>query len=174
MQKNIDLADSLLKTWETTNEVSLFLISNIPVDLWNRSIPGYRRKTIRTLAIHLHNVRCTWIKSIAKTNFSKKPQRITLNQATRKEVIAALKQSNEAMLSLLIDCIDNGGRLPSKPAWLNFPNDVVHLLAYFIAHEAHHRGQIIMAARQLDRPLTRNVTGGLWQWRKRLKEAGRP
>jgi uncharacterized damage-inducible protein DinB len=77
------------------------------------------------------------------------------------------------MLRLLNNCIDNGGQLPSRPLWLNFPNDVMHLLTYFIAHEAHHRGQMIMAARQLERSFTRDVMGGLWQWTKRLKESKR-
>jgi DinB family len=89
----------------------------------------------------------------------------------RKEVIEALSRSNQTMLKLLKACIDNGGKLPSTPAWLNFPNDIVHFLAYFIAHEGHHRGQIIMLARQIDRRLPTEVTGGVWQWKKRLKEA---
>jgi uncharacterized damage-inducible protein DinB len=75
------------------------------------------------------------------------------------------------MLKLLIACIDNGGKLPSTPAWLNFPNDVVHFLSYFIAHEGHHRGQIILLARQLNQRLPAEVTNGVWQWKKRLKEA---
>jgi uncharacterized damage-inducible protein DinB len=61
--------------------------------------------------------------------------------------------------------------LPARPAWLNFPNDVIHLLAYFVAHEAHHRGQIMMASRQLDQPFTRAQAGELWQWTKRQKES---
>jgi len=173
MQKKIDLTEALLNVWETTNQVSLFLIKNLPAELWCERIPGYRRKTIGMLAIHLHNTRCMWIKTIAKQKFTNGLARIDSPTATQKEVIAALKQSHEAMRNLLADCIHMGGRLPSKPAWLNFPNDVMHLLAYFVAHEAHHRGQMIMASRQLDRPLTMDVIGGLWQWTKRLKESRR-
>jgi len=171
MQKKIDLTEALLKTWQVTHQVSVYLIKNIPPDLWNKRIPGYSRKTIGMLAIHLHNARCMWIKSIGKEKLKETPARIVSQQGTRKEVLIALNQSNAAMLNLLSMCIDNGGLLPSKPPWLNFPNDVMHLLTYFIAHEAHHRGQMIMAARQLDRPLTRDVMGGLWQWTKRLKKS---
>ena len=164
MQKKIDLVEASLKTWEVSNQVSVYLIKNISTDLWNKRIPGFPRKTIGMLAIHLHNARCMWIKSIVKEKIKKTLVRIDPYHGTRKEVIIALKGSNEAMLNLLGNCIDNGGQLPSQPPWLNFPNDVMHLLTYFIAHEAHHRGQIIMAARQLDRPLTKEVTTGLWQW----------
>jgi uncharacterized damage-inducible protein DinB len=112
-----------------------------------------------------------WIKMIAKGEIVKEPLRVDSRHAARKEVIRALSRSSQAMLKLLIACIDNGGKLPSTPAWLNFPNDVVHFLSYFIAHEGHHRGQIILLARQLNQRLPAEVTNGVWQWKKRLKEA---
>lgn len=173
MQKQIDLTEALLDTWKTTQQVTVYLIKNIEPDLWNKKIPGYRVKTIGMLAIHLHNSRCTWIKSFTKKHFPNTLTRIDANHGTRKELLTALNQSNEGMVKLLGNCIEIGGRLPSKPAWLNFPADVMHLLTYFVAHEAHHRGQIIMGARQLGQPLSRHVMGGLWQWSRRLKESGK-
>jgi hypothetical protein len=45
----------------------------------------------------------------------------------------------------------HGGHVPPSKAytWRNLPLDVEHVLTYFVAHEGHHRGQIVMAARQL-------------------------
>jgi uncharacterized damage-inducible protein DinB len=40
-----------------------------------------------------------------------------------------------------------------------------------MAHEGHHRGQIVMIARQLGYCLPVEITGGLWQWSKRTEEA---
>jgi uncharacterized damage-inducible protein DinB len=48
--------------------------------------------------------------------------------------------------------------------------DIPHLLTYFVAHEGHHRGQIVMLERQLGRRLPDTVTAGLWQWTKRVHE----
>jgi len=107
---------------------------------------------------------------IGKGKTVKAPLRVDPRQANSNEVIKALEQSNQAMLKLLNTCISNGGKLPFTSAWLNFPNEVVHFLSYFISHESHHRGQIIMLIRQLNNQLPNEVTTGVWQWKKRLKE----
>ena len=67
-----------------------------------------------------------------------------------------------------------GGTLPPSRGyvWCNLPLDVGHVLAYFVAHEAHHRGQIVMVGRALGYRLAAEVTDGLWQWTKRSAEAG--
>jgi uncharacterized damage-inducible protein DinB len=41
-----------------------------------------------------------------------------------------------------------------------------------LAHEAHHRGQVIMLAHQLGSPLPYAVADGIWNWEKLWKECG--
>ncbi|MGH7626499.1 MAG: DinB family protein [Gemmatimonadaceae bacterium] len=70
------------------------------------------------------------------------------------------------------------GALSQLPAskgyvWRNLPLDVGHVLTYFVAHEAHHRGQIVMLARELGHRLSREATNGLWQWSTRVREGRR-
>ena len=52
---------------------------------------------------------------------------------------------------------------PPSPAyvWRNLPLDVGRVLAYFVAHETHHRGQVVLVARQLGHRLPSAVTNGL-------------
>ena len=70
----------------------------------------------------------------------------------------------EALLEL---GIASGGQIPPSKGyvWRNLSLDVGHVLTYFVAHEAHHRGQITMLARQTGQRLPRAVTDGLWQWK---------
>jgi hypothetical protein len=35
---------------------------------------------------------------------------------------------------------------------------------YLIAHDAHHRGQITMLARQVGHPIPQKATFGMWEW----------
>jgi len=45
-----------------------------------------------------------------------------------------------------------------------FRPDVASFFGYLIAHDAHHRGQITMLARQAGHPIPQKVTFGMWEW----------
>jgi len=56
---------------------------------------------------------------------------------------------------------------PSKGyVWRNLSLDVGHVLTYFVAHEAHHRGQIVMVARQTGHRLPNTILARLWRWKR--------
>lgn len=168
----IDYNKTILDAWKTTNQTTIFLIEHIPLNLWSEKFSGPKYRTIGMIAAHIHNSRCMWIKSIGRGEIVKVSDRVDPYNVSRKEVVAALPRSSRIMLKLLNACIENKGRLPSRPVWLNFPNDIIHFLSYFVAHEAHHRGQIIQLARLLNHRLPAEVTDGVWQWITRLREAG--
>lgn len=85
------------------------------------------------------------------------------------ELLRALARSSEGILGLLKLGVARGGEVP-RATWQNFPTDLAHFVSYFVAHEAHHRGQLCMLARQLGSRLPAEVTAGLWQWKKRARE----
>ncbi|MFN7941070.1 MAG: DinB family protein [Thermoanaerobaculia bacterium] len=160
------LAESILAAWRTSHRVTVFLVRHLPDAAWKAAIPGMPRKTIRTLAAHLHNSRCSWLKILARPHGIPVPAAVDRRSVTRRELVAALERSSRGMEALLLLGCRRGGEVPATPAyvWRNLPLDVGHLLAYFVAHEGHHRGQIVLAARQIDCRLPAAVTDGLWQW----------
>ena len=167
------LRDSILSAWATNNRTTVFLIEHLLQPLWTTTLPGAPRRTVGMVAGHIHNARCMWIKTLGRPHGISVPASVDRHRVARKELARALHRSSRGIASLLSLGCAAGGRIPptSTYTWRNLPLDVGHVLTYFAAHEGHHRGQIVMAARQLGHRLPGAVTNGLWQWTKRAAEA---
>lgn len=165
--------DTILDTWRTSNRVTVFLVEQLPPELWDAVVPGAPRRTIRMIAGHLHNSRCMWIKTLGMERGVTVPKSVDRRRVGRKELVPALGRSSRGILRLLTLGCERGGMIPraSTYVWRNLPLDVGHVLGYFVAHEGHHRGQIVLVARALGCRLPSAVTSGLWQWTKRAAEA---
>ena len=168
----LPLNDSILLAWSTTNRVTVFLVEHLPDELWGAAVPSCPRRTIRTIAAHLHNARCGWIKTLGRPHGIVVPRAVDRYRVTQTQLIGALKGSSDGMTSLLTLGLKRDGRIPPTAAyvWRNLPLDMGHVLAYFVAHEAHHRGQIVLVARQLGHRLPPAVSDGLWAWTRRAAE----
>jgi len=162
-----DLEETILGAWRTNNRITTSLIQHVPDHLWTAPLPGAERRTVRMIAAHLHNARSRWIKTLGGEHGIVRPPLVDMGAITRRELVSALKASSTGIESLLALGLANDGRIPPSKAyvWRNLALDVGHVLTYFVAHEAHHRGQIVMVARQLGRRLPQSVTNGLWWWK---------
>ena len=166
-----DLRNTILDAWTTNHRVTVFLVEHLPVELWEATVPGVPRRSVRMLAGHIHNARCMWLKTLGKEHGITVPRNVDRFKVKPEDLTAALECSSTGILSLLKFGCDQGGSIPATPSyvWRNLPLDVGHVLGYLIAHEAHHRGQIVMLARQLGQRLPPEVTAGIWQWSKRSR-----
>jgi uncharacterized damage-inducible protein DinB len=169
MSPTLDLRAALLPAWRTSNRITIELVEGLPSSLWSSEVPGTPRRTIRMVSAHLHNSRCSWIRTLGREHGLTAPERVDRYRVTRRQLVAALKRSSRGMEDLLELGFAAGGVVPPSKGyvWRNLPLDVGHVLAYFVAHEGHHRGQIVMVARQLDQRLPSTVTNGLWWWARR-------
>jgi uncharacterized damage-inducible protein DinB len=161
----------LISVWQTNNRVTKFFVENLPKEIWSQKIPGMPQRTVRMVAGHMHNARCMWIKMIGKPYGVKAPKRVDRRRVDRVALLKALDRSNQSIVELLGASLERGGELKMNIPYSNIPSDALHFMTYLAAHEAHHRGQIVLAARQLGHRLPQAATAGLWQWKMRSNES---
>jgi uncharacterized damage-inducible protein DinB len=169
---SIELRASVIAAWRTNCRVTSYLVEGLPVTLWGEAIPGEPRRTVRMLLAHLHNARAAWIRTLGRPHGVAVPELVDRRRVGRRALVAALNRSGRGIEALLVLGLDAQNLVPPSPAyvWRNLPLDVGHVLTYFVAHEAHHRGQVILVARQLGQRLPAPLTDGLWQWTTRERE----
>jgi uncharacterized damage-inducible protein DinB len=169
-----DLGTMVLSAWRTNSRVTAYLVEHIPAGLWDVPVPNAPRRTVRMIAGHLHNVRCSWLKTLGQEHGIAVPAPVDRRSVSRQALLSALKRSSRGIEALLELGIASGGTVPPSKGyvWRNLPLDVPHVLTYFVAHEGHHRGQIVMLARELGHRLPSDVCAGLWQWNTRVREVG--
>ena len=66
--------------------------------------------------------------------------------------------SRIALREVLHAALESDGRIKG------FRPDVAGFVGYLIAHDAHHRGQIAMLARQTGHALPQKAMFGMWEW----------
>ncbi len=159
----VDLGEALVHAFETSERIHQYLLEQLDPSIWELEAPVGKGRVIRGVFAHIHNVRCLWLERRGEP--FEAPAKVDRESVTQDEMREALRASSAAVVELIRAGLASGGHVP------DFKPDVVGFVAYAIAHEAHHRGQICMLARLLGKPLPQAQGYELWNWRKRADEA---
>ena len=155
------LSESLLTAFDTNDRINQYLIENLPAEAWRAEPPAGKGRTIAAIVAHIHNVRVMWLKVSAKG--SQIPEQLDRSSVTPAQAAKALDQSRAALRAVLETATKSDGRVKG------FRPDAAGFFGYLIAHDAHHRGQISMLARQVGHPLSPKAMFGMWEWGTRGK-----
>ena len=158
---DFSLPQALLTSFDTNDRINQYMIENLPAKAWRAEPPDGKGRTVAAVVAHLHNVRVMWLKAAAKG--SKIPDQLDRTNVTPAQATKALEQSRAALSAVLKSALESDGRVKG------FRPDVAGFLGYLIAHDAHHRGQICMLARQVGHPLPQKAMFGMWEWGTRGK-----
>jgi len=147
----------LADTWHLNNRVNLRLLDAL-TDEQLAAVILPRGKAVTSYFVHLHMARFYWLErralALAKT-FQKIPGGTTDRETLRRALVA----SGQAMGELFAEAERTGSIKGTKLGPLGF-------LAYALAHEAHHRGQILLHLKVAKLPLDRATGYSLWYWNK--------
>jgi uncharacterized damage-inducible protein DinB len=152
---SFSLADALLHAYATNNRIDVYLVQNLPDEAWDAKPPGAKGRTIASMVAHIHNVRLMWLKAAGAKEL---PQKLDSETVTKQQAVRALETSWQALEDTLGPALKGDGRIKG------FKPDVASFFAYLVAHDAHHRGQITMLARQVGHPVSQSVMFGVWEW----------
>src|SRR5882762_2215063 len=150
------LPGALRNAFDINGRIHPYLIDNLPSEAWRAEPADNKGRNVASIVAHMHNVRVLWLKATAQG--SELPDQLEPTKLTPAQAKKALENSRDALRAVLMNALEGDGRVKG------FKPDVAAFFGYLIAHDAHHRGQITMLARQTGHVLPQKAMFGMWEW----------
>lgn len=148
---------SLAGTWHLNNRVNLMLLDHLnDQQLAYTSNP--RARNIADQFAHLHNVRLMWLE-VRSPEIAGSVQKIEKGAATKASLREALDASGKLIGHWIAEA-EKTGKMKSARRGVNV------FFGYAMAHEAHHRGQILLHLKYGKMPVDRMFSYSIWDWQK--------
>ncbi len=148
----------LVEAWRTNNRINLLLIDRITPEGMRATLSKRGGRGVAGEFAHLHNLRVAQVEKRAKDlaeGLVKFPTGAVPSKAALKK---ALQTSADAVEALLV------GVYEKQPKRRGFRKGIFTTLSYFIAHEAHHRGRMLLTLKVSGNTLEKNTQMTIWGW----------
>ncbi len=149
--------DSLAHVWDMNNRVNLRLLDALSDEQLAATILP-RGKSVTSYFVHIHMARYYWLERRDR-DLAKRVKKLPGGTAPRSTLRQALIDSGKAIAEFLTEAESTGKVKSSKLGPIGF-------LGYALAHEGHHRGQILLQLKIAKKPLGRAASYTLWTWDK--------
>lgn len=152
------MLDQILEAWRINNRVNLLLVERIS-DAGMQCTLSTRggRNVVRQFA-HLHNNRIWHLQRRAK-RLAEGAHLFATHDEPERDALAAQLGDSAERIERLIRGVMEGARGVRA-----FKRGIVPYVAYFISHESHHRGSILLTLKQSGHALDRKTQYAIWDW----------
>jgi uncharacterized damage-inducible protein DinB len=145
-----------IETWDINQRMNELLLGDVQ-DAFLKDVSIAKGRSVGEQFAHIHNVRLMWLKAAAP-DLGEQQVKIEKDPPITKGVVMdSLQKSAAAVATLLKFGLELGRIKGFKPHPEAF-------LGYMIAHEAHHRGQIILILKENGHLPGKKTLFGLWEW----------
>ncbi len=155
----------ILEAWRINDAINRLILDEIPeegllaIPLLKNGMPGKGRSVARQIA-HMVNVRVSHLRVAEKASMKGAPDFEKGSEPSRQQLQAGLETSGRGVEALFTRLVESGELVRGRGPLV--------LLAYFISHESHHRGSILLALKQNGFALPESLRWGIWgRWAAR-------
>jgi uncharacterized damage-inducible protein DinB len=156
------MADELeaqpVEAWRTNQRMLVGLIDAIDDEGMRATLSKRGGRGVAGELAHIHNVRVYHIEKRAPDLAKGLATFPTKTEPTKAELKTALGASADAVERLLV------GSFRGEKKRRGFRRGVFTTLAYFISHESHHRGRILLTLKVSGHTLDKAAQYRLWAW----------
>lgn len=147
----------LIETWQVHNRINTYLLNGIEDDEYLNDKAASKGRSVGEQFAHIHNVRLMWLKEAAPALMDGLEKIEKEHAHSSDALLNGLEASGKAIEKLLEQGIAENRIKGFKPHPTAF-------LGYLIAHESHHRGQIMICLKENGHAVSKKVGFGMWEW----------
>jgi uncharacterized damage-inducible protein DinB len=169
----VDSCQVMVESYAVNERMNQIILQHLNPAAWRGQLPGSKGRTIAAVVAHVHNIRRKWIRLSAP--HLGLPTPLDRARCTQDQARAALARSGALCSKMLTGALcepESRVKTFHRDGWAKPWPVGAGMVAYMIAHDAHHRGQVCMLAHQLGFPLPSKATAEMWSWERLWKECG--
>ena len=156
-----DVPEQVIESWYTNNRINLMLIDHISDEGLSCTLSRRGGRNVIRQFGHLHNNRVWGMQRRARHLSEALHVFETHDEPDRPVLRDHLEQSADVLADYfrLVVAGDNRVRC--------FKKGPIAYLCYLVAHESHHRGNILLTLKQSGHPVDKDVRYAIWDWDRR-------
>jgi uncharacterized damage-inducible protein DinB len=150
--------EQVVKTWRINQRVNEMLLDAISDEGFACTLSTRGGRTVALQFAHLHNVRLGWLEVSGKDLLKGQKKIDAKGKVDRALLKRRLSESADGIAKLIEQGLANEGKLKG------FRPGVIPMLGYLLAHDAHHRGSILLTLKQCGHKVPPAIQYGIWEW----------